>query len=176
MTLAPHHGGSRYTGGPSSVPVSVTFHFSALPASPSHQEQPGSSTRIQRTVKRTLAGGLPNPGPGDDPDVVASTRRRKEQDPNWSREDILALVEAKREEYIDEMEVTDVRDLMASELTKWGCIAEKVIAATGGEIIREAPACKHKWQSTISEYKRIVDFHYTTGTNSEEYRFRRSRS
>ena len=35
--------------------------------------------------------------------------------------------------------------------------------------MRQGPAYKHKWQSTLLEYKRIVDFHGITGRNEEEY-------
>lgn len=52
----------------------------------------------------------------------------------------MALVEAKREELLEEMEVVDARDLMASDISKWGRIAEKVNAITSGEIVREGPA------------------------------------
>lgn len=97
------------------------------------------------------------------------SRRRKERDPNWSKEEIMALVEAKRLEHLEEMEVIDARDLMFTDVTKWGKIALEVNAISWGEVVREGPACKHKWQSTMSDFKRIVDYHKGTGRNEEEY-------
>ena len=58
---------------------------------------------------------------------------------------------------------------MAMDASKWGCIVDKVNVAARGETTRHGPACKHKWQSTLSEYKRIVDFHSMIGTKVEEY-------
>lgn len=81
-----------------------------------------------------------SPMSSGDPKGAGPSKRRKERDPNWIREEILALVEAKREEYLEEMEVVDVRDLMATDISKWGCIAEKVNSITGSEIVREGPA------------------------------------
>ena len=84
-----------------------------------------------------MAGGLPNPGSSRDPEDAGSSKRRKEHDSNWSRDEILALVEGKREEYIDKMEVTNAHNLMTTDMTKWGRIAEKVNVAMGGEIIQK---------------------------------------
>ena len=59
-------------------------------------------------------------------------------------------------------------DLMTTDMTKWSRIAQKINTSIGGKIIWEGPACKHKWQSTLSEYKKIANFQCTTGSNSEE--------
>lgn len=101
--------------------------------------------------------------------VQATSKKRKERDPNWVREEILALVEAKREEYIEELDIVDARDLIVTDVSKWTRIATKVSNTTGGDVTREGPACKHKWQSIMSDYKRIADFHGATGRNEEEY-------
>lgn len=102
-------------------------------------------------------------------DDAGPSRRRKERDPNWSKDEILALVEAKRLEHLEEMEVIDARDLMSTDVTKWGKIAREVNAITGGGVVREGPACKHKWTSTMADFKRIADYHKGTGRNAEEY-------
>lgn len=77
-------------------------------------------------------------------------------------------MEAKRLEHLEEMEVIDARDLMSTDVTKWGKIAIEVNTITGGGVLREGPACKHKWQSVMSDFKRIADYHKGTGRNEEE--------
>ena len=56
--------------------------------------------------------------PSGDLEGAGPSKRWKEHDPNWTHEEILALVEAKKEEYLEEMEVVDVRDLMATNISK----------------------------------------------------------
>jgi hypothetical protein len=45
-------------------------------------------------------------------------KSRKERDPNWNRLEMLALVRAKRAEFIDELQVDDPRELMNTDVTK----------------------------------------------------------
>ena len=104
---------------------------------------------------------------GDD---EAGASSKKERDPNWSKSEILCLIELKRQEYIDEMTVKDARELMCPELGKWGKIALKLNAAKGeGDVERGGEACKYKWNTLLSDFKKIWDFHCRTGRNSEEY-------
>jgi hypothetical protein len=98
-----------------------------------------------------------------------ASRARKERDPNWSRQEILALVRAKRVEFVEELEVDDPRELMSSEMTKWDRIALSVNAAPGIVCYRSAEACKYKWQVLLPDYKRVADLHKGTGTNSLLY-------
>jgi hypothetical protein len=44
-------------------------------------------------------------------------------------QEMLALVAAKREEYMDEVETVDTRDLMDPNVTKWSRISERVMSA-----------------------------------------------
>ena len=113
--------------------------------------------------------GVPNPLPSGDPDGVGNSQCRKDRDPNWTREEILVLVKAKREEYFEELDIIDTRDLMASDVSKWRRIVEKENSAVGREVVQEGSACKHKWQSILLDYKRIADFHNMTRRNGEEY-------
>ena len=115
----------------------------------------GSRTR-QGRGKHNVASGFLTPSSGN-PEGTRPSKRCKEHDSNWICEEI--LVEAKREEYLEEMEVVDVRDLKATDISKWGHIVEKVNSITRNEIVCEGPAYKHKWQSTLSEYKCIANFH-----------------
>lgn len=56
---------------------------------------------------------------------------KKDRDPNWIKSEILGLIEAKRQEHIDEMTVEDPRELMCPELGKWGKIALVLNAGKG---------------------------------------------
>ncbi|KAG0572793.1 hypothetical protein KC19_VG125600 [Ceratodon purpureus] len=95
---------------------------------------------------------------------------KKDRDPNWSKSEILSLIEAKRSEYIEELTVEDARELMCPELGKWGKIAVKINASKGeGDVERDGPTCKYKWNSLLSDFKKIWDFHARTGTNCKEY-------
>lgn len=44
-------------------------------------------------------------------------------------QEMLALVTAKRDEVMDEVDTVDARDLMEPDVTKWSCILAKVMAA-----------------------------------------------
>ncbi|KAG0627716.1 hypothetical protein M758_2G222900 [Ceratodon purpureus] len=38
-----------------------------------------------------------------------------------------------------------------------------------GDVERDGPACKYKWNTLLSDFKKIWDYHSRTGRNSEEY-------
>jgi hypothetical protein len=82
---------------------------------------------------------------------------------------MLALVRAKRVEFMEELEADDPRLLMNSEMTKWERISISVSAAEGIEYRRTAEACKYKWQTLMPDYKHIADLHKETGMNSMAY-------
>ena len=47
----------------------------------------------------------------------------------------MVLVEAKREEYFDELDIIDARDLMEADVSKWGRIVEKVNSIAGSKVV-----------------------------------------
>ena len=47
-----------------------------------------------------------------------SQKARRDRRPNWSLNEMIALVDAKREEFLKELDVIDGRDLMNTEVTK----------------------------------------------------------
>ena len=49
---------------------------------------------------------------------------QRDRRPNWSLTEMIALVDAKREEFVDEHDAIDGRDLMDSEVTKWKRISD----------------------------------------------------
>jgi hypothetical protein len=52
-------------------------------------------------------------------DGESSRRPRLDHGPNWNLQEMLALVDAKRDEYMDELDTVDARDLMDPDVTKW---------------------------------------------------------
>jgi hypothetical protein len=63
----------------------------------------------------------------------------------------MSLAIAKRDEFIEELEVVDQRELMDLDNTKWERIALKVDAVLAGQphIYQSGLACKYKWQSLL---------------------------
>lgn len=59
---------------------------------------------------------------------------------------------------------------MCPELGKWGKIAVILNSSKGeGDVDRDRDACKYKWTTLLSDFKKIWDFHRRTGMNSEAY-------
>jgi hypothetical protein len=120
------------------------------------------------------APSLPLPTHKVRPSVVpvdgdSSRRPRRDCCPNWTLQEMLALVEAKREEYIDELDTINARDLMEPDVTKWTRISEKVMAVGYSPCFRDHAMCKSKWHLIISEYRCIADYYSRMGTNMEVY-------
>ena len=82
---------------------------------------------------------------------------------------MIALVDAKREEFLEELDVVDGRDLMDSEVTKWSRISDKIMASGFSMYYRDGMACKGKWHLILPDYRRVADYHARTGINDEDY-------
>jgi hypothetical protein len=82
---------------------------------------------------------------------------------------MLALVDAKRDEYMDELDTVDARDLMDPDVTKWKWISDVVMSAGHSPCIRDHAMCKSKWHLLIPDYCRIGDYHARTWINREVY-------
>jgi hypothetical protein len=82
---------------------------------------------------------------------------------------MIALVCAKRAEFMEELQVDDPRELMSSEMTKWERVSLHVNTALGITYFKSIEACKYKWQTLLSNYKQIADLHKETRTNSMLY-------
>ena len=48
----------------------------------------------------------------------SSQKARRDRRPNWSLNEMIALVDAKRDEFLQELDAIDGRNLMNSEVTK----------------------------------------------------------
>jgi hypothetical protein len=83
--------------------------------------------------------------------------------------EMLALVRAKRAEFMEELEADDPTDLMNPKMSKWQKISVVVNAVQGISCYRSPEACKYKWQTLLHEYKRVADVHKDTGVNSTLY-------
>jgi hypothetical protein len=70
-----------------------------------------SEQRRGRNKRKALAST-------SDTTPLGNVKSRKERDPNWNRLEMLALVRAKRAEFIDELQVDDPRELMNTDVTK----------------------------------------------------------
>jgi hypothetical protein len=82
---------------------------------------------------------------------------------------MVALIAAKREQYFEELDAIDGRNLMNPDASKWIRISQLVMAAGQSPCMRDGPACKAKWNQIIPDYKRIADFHARTGQNAMDY-------
>jgi hypothetical protein len=59
---------------------------------------------------------------------MRNARPRKDRQPNWSLLEISALIAAKREQYFEELDTIDGRDVMNPDATKWIRISHLVMA------------------------------------------------
>lgn len=69
---------------------------------------------------------------------------RKDCGPNWSVGEIIALINAKRDLFLEEMDVVDCRDSMHRDASKWIRISIEVMQAGLSPCPRDGPACKSK--------------------------------
>jgi hypothetical protein len=98
-----------------------------------------------------------------------TSRARKDRQPNWSQHEISALIAAKREFFLEELDALDGQDLMNPEASKWMRVSQHVMRAGHSPCMRDGPACKAKWNLLLPDYKRIADFHARTGRNGMDY-------
>ena len=110
-----------------------------------------------------------NPISKEDAHVGGSTKKKKERDPNWNRMEILALVQVKQEEFMEELQTDDPRELMNIDITKWERVSLLVNIGSGISYYRSPEACKYKWQTLLPNYKRVADLYKETRVNSMTY-------
>jgi hypothetical protein len=80
----------------------------------------------------------------------------------------MSLKHAKEKEH-DMMKLApNSRDLMESATKKWTRIATDVSNASFSAHYRGGSACKDKWQTFFTDYKKISDYKAATGS-SEDY-------
>ena len=125
---------------------------------------------------RQQHGPVPSPGrsrgkrpSSSDSQGDTSQKARRDRRPNWSLNEMIALVDAKREEFLEELDAIDGRDLMDSEVTKWSRISDKIMSSGFSTHYRDGMACKGKWHLLLPDYRRVADYHARTGINDEDY-------
>lgn len=125
---------------------------------------------------RTLGRGMPIAGVPRAAPVASplpgssqSKRARKDRGPNWLPQEIFALISAKREMFLEELDTIDGRDLMTPETTKWHRVAQCLMRSGYSPCLRDGPACKTKWNQLIPDYKKIADYLSRTGRNAPDY-------
>jgi hypothetical protein len=99
-----------------------------------------------------------------------NTHPRKERQPNWGGPEVLALIGAKEKEHDAQRLSSDARDNMEPALIKWTRIAEEVAKAECSTFPRGPLACRDKWQTLLSDYKKIYDYKGATGSNEDYFR------
>lgn len=74
--------------------------------------------------------------------------------------EIKALIEGKRDMLLEDIEnnVTDVRKSMATDSKRWQRISNHVMKAGFSTCLRDAAACKSKWNQLLPEFKRLADY------------------
>ena len=102
-------------------------------------------------------------------DATLPKRPRKDRGPNWLPQEVTVLVNIKRDMYLEEIDTVDARDLMNPDATKWFRVSQEVMKAGFSPCVRDAVACKTKWNQIIPDYKRIADFFARTGRNGKDY-------
>lgn len=114
---------------------------------------------------------LTRPPPVASPLAAASCakRARKDRGPNWIPQEIFALIQAKRDMFLEELDTIDGRDLMTPETSKWMRVSQHVMRAGHSPCFRDGTSCKTKWNQLIPDYKRIADFLSRTGRNAPDY-------
>jgi hypothetical protein len=98
-----------------------------------------------------------------------TSRARKDRQPNWSQHEISALIVAKREFFLEELDAVDGRDLMNLEASKCIHVSQYVMRAGHSPCMRDGPAYKAKWNLLLPDHKRIADFHARIGRNGMDY-------
>lgn len=75
---------------------------------------------------------------------VTSPNIRRDRRPNRSLNEMIELVDVKREEFLDELDAIDGCDLMDSTVIKWSCISDKIMASGFSTHFCNGVGCKDK--------------------------------
>ena len=128
-----------------------------------------SSPLITTPARPAPASPAPAPRSTTAPTSVPTKHARKDQGPNWLPQEVMALVNAKREMHLEEMDAVDAQDLMNADSRKWQRVSEKVMKCGLSPCTHDAAAYKTKWNQIVPDYKRIADFFVRTGRNGADY-------
>lgn len=82
------------------------------------------------------------------------------------------MVVAKRQEFLEDIEVEDAHEFMHPEQSKWSRIAALVNDSgkhQGGHVQKDGLVCKYKWQTLLAGCKKVADSHKGTRLIGNEY-------
>lgn len=96
-------------------------------------------------------------------------RARKDRGPNWLPQEIAVLIYAKRDMFLEELDIIDGKDLMNPEARKWVRVSQHVMCVGFSPCLCDGPAYKTKWNQLILDYKRIADYKARIGRNEADY-------
>jgi hypothetical protein len=97
----------------------------------------------------------------------ANKRPKKERQPHWNSLEVMVLIHAKEKEHKTYKLTTNPRENMETAAVKWTRISEDVARAGFSNYYRGPIACKDKWQSLFSDYKKIKDYRSAIGSNED---------
>jgi hypothetical protein len=84
-------------------------------------------------------------------------------------QEVLALVAAKRNLYLEELGSLDGRELMRKYSAVWKRISATIMKVGHSPCPRDLQSCKTKWHQIFPDYKRIADHHAKTSINALEF-------
>jgi hypothetical protein len=78
---------------------------------------------------------------------------KKPQYPNWEHQEIVCLVQAKRDEPIASWDVVNFKDCFESVVMKWKKVSMTMMGVDHNTHMRYGPTCKEKWVTMHDCYK-----------------------
>lgn len=127
-----------------------------------HDDEVEATSTPMSTATSNVRGG------SQQPTSTLSGTARKERQPNWNNEEIVALIQAKQKEQEKKLHhVTDLQNIEKADL-KWQRISDYVAKIAMGPTYRGPQTCKDKWGALYGDYKRLKDYQKGNG-NSENY-------
>ena len=85
-----------------------------------------SSPLIATLARPAPASPAPTPRSTTATTSIPAKRARKDRGPNWLPQEVMALVNAKQEMHLEEMDTVDARDLMNADSRKWQRVSHEV--------------------------------------------------
>jgi hypothetical protein len=79
--------------------------------------------------------------------AMPKSNTQKGCQPNWEHKEILALVKAKQDEHIINLDVDDRQDKFETIIRKWNKISMQVMIVECSNQLKNGVGCKDKWGS-----------------------------
>jgi len=92
---------------------------------------------------------------------------QKPRQPNQENHEVVALVEAKRDEHINSLDMVNFKDNFESVTNKWKKISTSVMGANQNIHMKNGHACKEKSTIIFDDYKNICNYMVVIDHNEE---------